>query len=227
MKRNTRVLLVDDQSLFVEGLLRAFELNATDIEVVGTAANGEEAVQLADEHAPDFVLMDVRMPVMDGVEATQVIRSKHEDVQVLMLTTFDDDEYVQSAIQNGAIGYLLKDISALELIAVIRSLTSMPPNAVSAMVISPNVARKLSAESSVRKRIRKSELRELVEHYANEPLTDRELQVLELLSQEYDNHLIAETLFLGEQTVRNYVSTIYAKFNVSNRLALIRLFDEP
>ncbi len=221
-----RLLLADDQALFIQGLLRVFELNAEDIEVVGTAFNGEEAVALANQHRPDFILMDVRMPVMDGVEATRVIRSEHPQIGVLMLTTFDDDQYVNSAIQHGAIGYLLKDIPALELISVVRNLKSMSSNTASTMVISPAVARKLSAESSDRKALRKSELRRLVKEYATEELTQRELEVLELLTREYDNHLIAEKLFLGEQTVRNYVSTIYAKLNVSNRLALIRLFDE-
>ena len=116
-----RVLLVDDQELFVRNLQIVLESRAGDIEVVGIARDGREALQRVRESKPDIVLMDVRMPVMDGVEATRLIHDRHPAIRVVMLTTFDDDEYVYHALEYGAVGYLLKSIPPDELFACIRA----------------------------------------------------------------------------------------------------------
>ena len=132
-----RVLLADDQVLFVESLRTVLETRAEDFEVVGVAFNGREALQLVMEKHPDIILMDVRMPEMDGVEATKIIHETYPDIHVLMLTTFDDDEYVVEALNHGAAGYMLKDIPPADLIVSLRAVCK------GSIIISPQVANKL------------------------------------------------------------------------------------
>jgi len=119
-----QVLLVDDQVLFVQSLRTVLNTVAADIHVCGIALNGKEAVDFVSRQRPDVILMDVRMPVMDGVEATRIIHKEHPDISIMMLTTFDDDSYVVEALNEGAVGYILKDVPPEELIIAVRAIYS-------------------------------------------------------------------------------------------------------
>ena len=223
-----RLLLADDQQLFVNGLRRIVEMTAEDIEVVGVAATGQEAVDLADEKKPDVVLMDVRMPELDGVAATKEIRERHPETHIIMLTTFDDDEYVHDAIEHGARGYLLKDIPPDDLIKAVRSVGDVP------VLISPSVLERLFSggptnDSTVERRTDRNEPRDDrpdLPARVREALTPREQQVLELIMRNFDNTEIADRLSIAERTVRNYVSLIYDKLMVDSRFELIRYVQE-
>ncbi len=215
MKDPIRVLLVDDQKLFVDSLHMVIESRAPDIEVVAVAYDGETGVQLAQELTPDLVIMDVRMPGMDGVEAARQIIETSPDMIVLMLTTFDDDEYVYQAILHGAAGYLLKDMPPEDLIASMHNVTK----------------KNLQISSSVLKK-----LLEKTHHAQQEPqrpvrpqlpeeigvLSSREHEILHLVAAGLNNQEIAETLHIASQTVKNRISELYFKFDVHDRLHLIR-----
>ncbi len=215
-----RVLLVDDQKLFVDSLRIVLESRSDDMEVIGVALNGVEAIEIAERLHPDVVLMDVRMPVMDGVEATRRLMATRPDTKIVMLTTYDDDEYVGDAMKYGAAGYLLKSIPPSELAASIRVA------ATGTIQISPGVAGKLLREGAEALLARDAtrhlpeDIRELCA-----TLTAREREVLSLLTKAYDNHQIAEVLGIADQTVKNHVHTIYEKLYVSNRMQLIRLMN--
>lgn len=206
-----RIVIVDDQNLFVEGLTYIIEARASDITVVGSASNGEEAVELVEAHHPDIVLMDVRMPVMDGVEATRIIHARFPDTAILMLTTFPDDEYVHAALGQGAIGYLLKNRPLAELITAIRGVKN------GIMQIDPGVASAVFHKPGAGWQSQ-DEIEELVQ-----TLTHREKEVLYLMLQAHDTKQIATSMSVATQTVRNYMSTIYSKLHVSSRLDLVRM----
>ena len=213
-----RVLIADDQSLFLESLSTFLHNYAEDIEVVGLAKNGAEALEKADTLSPDIVLMDVHMPVMDGVEATGRLIESHPDLKILILSTYDEDEYVRKALGLGASGYLLKDISPTELIASIRALKS------GAVQISPQIVAKLMKGLSTDE---PSPVRELAERYEwFESLTRREREIFTLIATGYDNAQIAEELHLAEHTVRNHVSMIYSKLEVQDRFQIIQLANK-
>jgi len=215
-----RVLLADDQVLFVESLRTVLETRAEDFEVVGVAGTGREAVQLVMEKHPDIILMDVRMPEMDGVEATKIIHETYPDIHVLMLTTFDDDEYVVEALNHGAAGYMLKDIPPADLIVSLRAVCK------GSIIISPQVANKLL-------RMREGEGRpEEGTETRPRPLPDgsflrylskREIEILRLIGTGADNVRIARKLSIAEQTVKNHVSVIYSKLHVHNRMQAMKL----
>jgi DNA-binding NarL/FixJ family response regulator len=200
------VLLADDQILFVENLKSVLEMRAEDIEIVGVALNGQDAVAQAERHRPDVVLMDVRMPVMDGVEATRLIREKCPETSVIMLTTYDDDQYVNGALANGAVGYLLKDIHPEQLIAVVKAVKEEGVFLVSPTVVERLVDRQGDAQPAWLS-----------------ALSKRELGILRLLAQGYDNKEIADRLFLAEQTVKNHVSLIYEKIGARDRAQAMRM----
>ncbi len=204
MSAPIRVLLVDDQALFREGLRTLLSVRA-DIEVVGEAANGLEAVQFAGRLAPDVVLMDLRMPVLDGVEATRRMRADYPEVRVIVLTTFDDDETVFDGLRAGAIGYLLKDVPSSKLIEAIQAAAR------GESFLEPSVAAKVVQEFS-RLAIRRPKTEELAE-----PLTDREMDVLRRLATGASNREIAETLVIAEGTVKNHVTNILGKLGVRDR----------
>lgn len=210
----TRLLLVDDQQLFLDGLTYVLESRASDIEVVGTAVNGAEAVAGARELVPDLILMDVRMPEMDGVEATRIIHNALPRIRIVMLTTFADDEYVKAALAHGAIGYLLKNRPPIELISSIRAVRA------GIMQLDPNVSRVLL------NRTKSNGDRDEEIAAAIRTLTRREKEVLHLMVQAFDNQQIADTLHVAEQTVRNYISTIYSKLGMSNRMDIIRIMKK-
>jgi DNA-binding NarL/FixJ family response regulator len=206
-----RILIADDQNLFVEGLTYILEARASDISVVGTASDGQDAIDKVEELRPDIVLMDVRMPGIDGVEACRVIHNRFPETKILMLTTFPDDEYVHAALGQGAIGYLLKNRPLAELITSIRGVRS------GILQIDPEVAAAVfhRPEESWQSQ---DEIEELVH-----TLTKREREVLYLMLQAHDTNQIANSMSVAVQTVRNYVSSIYNKLHVSNKMDLVRM----
>ncbi|OLZ61775.1 response regulator [Amycolatopsis keratiniphila] len=197
-----RVLIVDDQALFREALATLLEVQP-EIDVVGEAANGEEAVRLCAELRPDVALMDLRMPVLDGIAATARLRAEQPGVRVLALTTFDDDEDVFAALRAGAVGYLLKDVSSTRLVEALVAAQR------GESVLQPSVAAKLVAHVA---RLPAETPRPSVT-----PLSDRELEVVRLLADGRSNREIAKTLFLAEGTVKNLVTSVLSKLQVRDR----------
>ena len=203
-----RALLVDDQALFREGLRTLLDLQV-DIEVVGEAKDGREAIELVARTAPDVVLMDMQMPVLDGVAATRDIRAKHPNTQVIVLTTFDDDEYVFEGLRAGAVGYLLKDVTSDRLAEAIRSAAR------GESFLEPSVAAKVVAEFT---RLADAPLlRERANHTLVEPLSNREFEILHLVATGASNKEIAATLVITEGTVKNHVTNILGKLGVRDR----------
>lgn len=207
-----KVMLVDDQVIVREGL-RALLESYEDIEIVDEAGNGLEAVTKAKTRIPDIILMDIRMPEMDGVEATRQIKLYNSDIMVIILTTFDEDDYIIKAMTYGASGYLLKDIGREKLIQAIRDSLSgsiILPGAVAAKITNRLV------EENKRKYLDGSQ-RSVPLGIRLEDFKPRELEIIEWMVQGKDNREIAETLFLSLGTVKNYVSQIYMKLEVANR----------
>ena len=212
-----RVLLADDQVLFIESLKRVIETLDPDISIVGIALDGEEAIRMARELEPDLVILDVRMPKIDGVHAVEHIRQLQINSKIIMLTTFDDDEYVHEALAKGACGYLLKDIEPQKLVDAIRAVASgtvLMSEAIASKVITQMLS-KTSENSFSPSRLMKSR----PDWYYN--LSYREREVAMLLAKGLDNHEISNLMFLAEQTVKNHVSSIYKKLNVKDRVQLI------
>jgi DNA-binding NarL/FixJ family response regulator len=203
-----RVLLVDDQALFCEGLRTLLDLQP-DIEVVGEANNGREAIECVARAAPDVVLMDMQMPVLDGVAATRDIRAHHPNTQVIVLTTFDDDEYVFEALRAGAVGYLLKDVASDRLAEAIRCAAR------GESFLQPSVAAKVVAEFT--RLADAPHARERANQALVEPLSDRELEILRLVATGASNKEIAATLVIAEGTVKNHVTNILGKLGVRDR----------
>ncbi|MBN1178307.1 MAG: response regulator transcription factor [Anaerolineae bacterium] len=197
-----RVIICDDQALIRDGLEMLLNLER-DIEVVGLAADGAEAVDLVARHRPDLVLMDLKMPGMNGVEATRQIRTRYPQVRVLVLTTYDDDEWVFDAVRAGAAGYLLKDTPREEVIKAVRGTVA------GKSFVDPGVAGKLLGHVADRQ----TQPRSLV----TDRLTEREVDVLRLLARGFTNADIAAELYLSEGTVRNHVSAILTKLDVADR----------
>jgi len=208
-----RLMLVDDQKIFLEGLAYVIESRASGISIVAQALDGKEAVELAGKHLPDIILMDVRMPVMDGVEATRLIHQQHPQIKIVMFTTFQDDDYVKKALAYGAIGYLLKNRPPLELIQSLYAVRS------GILQLDPDVAAALLKD----KMEKPSYSEETLRNYQS--LTQREKDTLFLVLQGLDNKQIAEQMNIQEQSVRNYIHIIYAKLGISNRMEIIRIMD--
>jgi two-component system, NarL family, response regulator LiaR len=200
-----RILIADDQAIARQGL-QVILSSEDDIEVVGQAKDGQEALELTEKLTPDLVIMDLKMPNLNGVQATKAIKEKFPDVSILVLTTYDLDDWVSNAIRNGANGYLLKDTPPQELVTAIRG-TVQGKN-----YLDPNVAGKMFQQMQQSQAVTsKTKLEPL------EPLTERELDVLKLLAKGLSNGEIAEALNLSEGTVRNYLSTLFSKLGVSDR----------
>jgi DNA-binding NarL/FixJ family response regulator len=197
-----KVIICDDQALIRDGLEMLLNLEP-DVQVVGVAQDGAEAIELAAQHQPDLVLMDLKMPGLNGIEATRQIRTKFPHIKVLVLTTYDDDEWVLDAIRAGAAGYLLKDTPRAQVVQAVRG------TAAGKSFIDPLVAGKLLNEVAHRP-TRSATL-------LTAKLTEREVEVLRLLAQGLNNTDIAARLYLSEGTVRNHVSAIFTKLDVSDR----------
>ena len=201
-----RVLVVDDQALFREALVTLLEVRP-EIEVVGEAGDGASALDRVPTVRPDVVLMDLHMPVLDGIGTTRRLRVEHPDVSILALTTFDDDEDVFAALRAGAVGYLLKDVSGDRLVEAILAAAR------GESVLQPSVAAKVVARFA---RLADSEAAPRPQPLVV-PLSDRELDVLRLLAGGRSNREIAGTLFLAEGTVKNHVTNVLAKLGVRDR----------
>ena len=200
-----KILLVDDQPLFREGLRTLLSVQA-DFEVVGEAGNGAEAIRLARLLQPAVVLMDLQMPVLDGVAATRRLRAEQPDCRVIVLTTFDDDEKVFDGLRAGAVGYLLKDAPSEKLGEAIRVAAR------GESFLQPSVAAKVVAEFARLTSRPASAAQALVE-----PLSQREREILSLLATGASNREIANTLFLAEGTIKNHVTNILGKLEVRDR----------
>jgi DNA-binding NarL/FixJ family response regulator len=208
-----RVAVVDDQALMRDGFTMILEAQ-DDIEVVGDADNGSTGLELCRRTRPDVVLMDIRMPVMDGIEATRLLTADGTSTKVLVLTTFDLDEYVFAAMRAGASGFLLKDTPARELVSAIRVI------AAGEALLSPSVTRRL------------------IEAFARQPepeapaaalpgdLTDREREALELLARGLSNREIAAEMYVGEATAKTHVSRLLTKLGVRDRVQAVVLAYE-
>jgi DNA-binding NarL/FixJ family response regulator len=197
-----RIIICDDQDIVREGLQKILEADP-QLQVIGTAEDGAQAVELVDQTQPDLVLMDLKMPGTNGIQATRIIRQRHPEIKVLVLTTYDDDEWLFDAIRNGASGYLLKDTPRASLIQAIKGTVA------GNTYVDPAVAGKLFATLS---------------QNAQAPLapaglsfSEREMDVLSLLARGLSNQDIAQKLFLSEGTVRNYTSSILNKLGVNDR----------
>ena len=197
-----KVIICDDQAIVRDGLVMLLKLEP-DIEVVGTTGDGAEAVELVVDKRPDLILMDLKMPIMNGVEATRQIRMKYPEVKVLVLTTYADDEWVFDAIQAGASGYLLKDTPREELVRAVRGTVT------GKTYVDPSIAGKVLDQVSSHQ----TQPATLI----TSKLTEREIEVLRLIARGLSNADIADQLFLSDGTVRNHVSAILAKLGVSDR----------
>jgi DNA-binding NarL/FixJ family response regulator len=209
---SVRVLIADDEKLMRSGL-RAILAAEADIEVAGEAGDGLEAIASAERLRPDVVLMDVRMPNLDGLAATERLLTRMKDVRVVMLTTFDLDEYVYEALRAGASGFVLKDAPADQLLTAIRVVAQ------GEALLAPSITRRLIAEYARRPRAagRPEQLGEL---------TERELDVMRLMAGGLSNAEIAEHLIVGEATIKTHVSRILAKLELRDRTQVVVLAYE-
>jgi DNA-binding NarL/FixJ family response regulator len=197
-----KLVLVDDQNLIRQGLKALLELES-DLQIVGEAENGQVAIDLVQELQPSVVLMDIRMPVMDGVTATKEICQRFPQVNILILTTFDDDTYVSAAIGHGAKGYLLKDTPSEEIAAAIRAVDRGYTHLAPGMM-----AKVMSGKTSEAVIVLPLELQEL---------TPRELEVLKLIATGANNKEIAQELYISEGTVKNHVTNLLSRLNLRDR----------
>ncbi len=197
-----KVIICDDQAIIRDGLEMLLKLER-DIEVVGLAQDGAEAVELAAAHTPDLILMDLKMPGINGVEATRRIRAQHPDTKILVLTTYDDDVWLFDAIRAGASGYLLKDTPREKVLEAIRGTVS------GQAFVDPAVAGKLLQQTASQQVQPATQI--------TDKLTGREEDVLRLMARGLSNAEIAAQLYLSEGTVRNHVSAIFAKLDVTDR----------
>lgn len=210
-----RVMIADDQGIVRDGLNMILSLYE-EIDVIAEAANGEELLALLQSRVPDVILMDIRMPVMNGIDATKIVKQQYPDVKVIILTTFNEDEYIFSGLKNGADGYILKDTSSKEMIKAIHAayegnLLLQPEitnRIIHALQPTDNTAAMNASKSPVQR-----DLTPL--------LTPREIEVAEQILQGKSNKAIGDTLFLAEGTVKNYVSHILDKLELSSRAELI------
>jgi DNA-binding NarL/FixJ family response regulator len=222
MEQKMKIMLVDDQALITESLSTFLSNYAEDMVISGIAPDGKQAVSMADTQRPDIILMDVMMSEMGGVEAVGIIKAKHPEIKIVMLSTYNDDEYVRAALLAGASGYLLKDISPTELITALRALKN------NIIQISPEIAQSLvkqkyNIEEEIgdnKKGVDDASLPWL------KSLTKREREIFTLLATGFDNEQIADKLCLALQTVKNHISVIYSKLGVKDRFEIIRLANK-
>ena len=201
-----RIVVVDDQTLFAHMLKTMLETRSEDFEVVGLAFNGEEALGIIEASHPDVVLLDVKMPVMDGVRTAKELVKRGPLPRIVMLTTFDDNAAVHEVLGAGVSGYILKDCAPEELFAAIQAV-----HAGGTSFSAPIVKRLLTPENPVP---------------AHPDLNRREWEILGLVAEGLENHEIAERLFIAEQTVKNNVSTLYTKLEVKDRAKLIKAAEQ-
>ena len=207
-----KVLIADDQKILAEGIKTVLE-TSEEIKVTGIAADGEEALEMIKKEQPDVALLDIRMPNMNGVVATREIKKLYPQVKVLILTTFDDSDYILDAINFGASGYLLKDINASALIDAVL-------NACRGELILPtNIAKKITEAAKMVTAGKEIKLKKAFQ------LSDRETEIAMMVSENFNNRQIASALEIGEGTVRNYISGIYIKLGAANRAQAISIME--
>jgi DNA-binding NarL/FixJ family response regulator len=202
-----RVLVVDDQELVRAGFIMILNTQ-DDIDVVGEAPNGSDAVEAVGRLRPDVVLMDIRMPIMDGLEATRILKARNIDLRVLILTTFDPDEYVYKALKAGASGFVLKDIPPNELLAAVRVVAKGEG------LLAPSITQRLIAQFA--ERLSTPEASQELER-----LTDREAEVLRLMAKGLSNSEIAEQLYLSLTTIKSHVAGVLAKLGLRDRVQAV------
>lgn len=208
-----KVMIADDQVILSEGI-RSVLASSSELEVIAVAHDGQEALELMEKQLPDVVLLDIRMPRMNGVVATGEIKKRYPAVKVLVLTTFDDSDYILSALNNGACGYLLKDISAPALVEAIK-------NAYAGDTILPaKIAKKVSDAAKMVTSDREIKLRRTF------GFSDREVEIALMLFEGFNNRQIASALGLSDGTARNYISAIYLKLGADGRAAAIAKMKE-
>ena len=195
------VLIADDHPLVREALRQALD-GEEDMEIVAEAAEGEEAVKLASELKPDVVVMDIIMPKLNGIEATRKIKEIAPDIAILILTAYDDDEYVLGLLDAGAAGYLLKSARGRDLVGAIRAIRS------GESVLHPKIIAKL---------LKRATMAPAREHKASELLSERESEILRLVTSGMSNKEIAEKLFLSQRTIKAHLTNIFNKLNVASR----------
>jgi len=206
------VMITDDQRLMREGLKTILDLEQ-DITVVQLAENGRDALNKIADAQPDVILMDIRMPIMDGVKCTGIIKQQYPGIKILILTTFDDDEFIIEALKNGAVGYILKDLSSEKLVGAIRDAYN------GSSIMQPEIAAKVISHIT-------GTIKEPIHHNAHKvrhdksELTDRERDVLHLVGKGMSNTEIAKNLYISEGTVKNYISNLYSKLEVDDRSKL-------
>ncbi|MGO8695402.1 MAG: response regulator transcription factor [Rectinemataceae bacterium] len=223
MRDKTHILIVDDQALFADSLKSVLGFRASDFHVVGVAEDGEAAIEMTRRERPDIVLMDIRMPGLDGVQATKIIHAEFPEIKIIVLTSFDDDEYVFEALNHGAMGYILKDIPVNELISSLRAVRE------GTILMSPAVAKKVvgrgrseaEAASRTEPKSRSAEASAAPGWLGS--LGKREREILGLIAEGCDNTQIADRLFISEQTVKNYVYGLYVKLGEHNRLRVMQM----
>jgi len=201
-----RIVLVDDHRVVREGTRQILQ-KESDLRVIGEAGDGEEAIRLVSELKPDVVVMDISMPRLNGIEATKRIKAMYPHIAILILTAYEQDQYIFAALEAGAAGYLLKDIHGQELVAAIRSVRA------GESVLHPIVARK-ALDRFVR-----AEIKDMAPQF--EPLTDREVEVLRLAARGQSNAEIADDLGISARTVQGHFGKIFEKFQVSSRTEAI------
>lgn len=197
-----KIIICDDQAIVRDGLSMLLKLDR-EIEIAGVAQDGLEAIELVEKEMPDLVLMDLKMPGLNGIEATRRIRARYPAVKILVLTTYDDDEWIFDAIRAGASGYLLKDTPHTEVVAAIKG--TIAGGAYTDPVVTEKLLRAVADQQSQQATL------------ITDQLTDRELDVLRVLARGLNNAAIAEVLHLSEGTVRNHISAILAKLDLSDR----------
>lgn len=203
-----KILLADDQTILTEGIKSVLE-TCRDFSVVGIAHDGAEAIEFAKTLQPDVILMDIRMPVMNGVVATKRIKEINPDIKIIVLTTFDDSDYILSAINNGASGYLLKDIGSTALIDAIK-------NAYAGDTILPSkIAKKITDAAMLVSSDKEIKLKKAYN------LSDREVEIALMINDGFTNRQIASAMQLTDGTARNYISSIYSKLGADSRAAAV------
>ena len=219
----TRVLIVDDQQLVRDGIASLLRMQE-GIKVVGTATNGQEAVEQAMTLQPEVILMDVRMPIMDGVEATVQILKQMPSSSILMLTTFDDDEYVRNALRAGARGYLLKDLPAQDLANAIRAVSQgvyqLDASVIERMIEThdgPKSAKPDDAEARSMPSLPNAKRHTAADSLDAAALTNREREILRLIARGATNREVADSLVISEGTVKNHLSNIFSRLGLRDR----------
>ena len=208
-----KVMIADDQTILAEGIKSVLE-TSDQIEVIALVSDGAEAIRKIAENKPDVVLLDIRMPNMNGVVATKEIKTRWPEIKVIILPTFDDSDYILNAINYGASGYLLKDINAESLIGAVR-------NAMSGDLILPSkIAKKIASAAKMVSSDKEIKLKKKFN------LSDREVEIALMVYDNFNNRQISSALKISEGTTRNYISAIYVKLNAESRTQAIAIMEK-